>query len=188
MADFPLSFLAQHGNADDFNAAGGRACAGADEHQNQQQNVGSRRPFAEVRGGKASGGHKAGGLEKRIPHGSEEIAVQRCHQHADDQAETDENSQIPVQLFIAEEALHVPDKQAEEQGKVNAEEYHEHRKDDLDAGAVEGGCTGSIVAEAACAGRAHGVNGRIIGIHAGNNQCHKLNHRQHKVDGVQNLC
>ena len=116
-----------------------------------------------------------------------EIAAVELHDVAGDEQRRAENDRhVPAQLRILPRQIEFPAQQEEIDRKIDAEQGHEDGRDRLRVGAVGGE---GIVADgkAAGAGRAEGVAERVKQRLAAGQIKEDLQHRQAKIDPVEDL-
>ena len=116
-----------------------------------------------------------------------EIAAVELHDVAGDEQRRAENDRhVPAQLRILPRQVEFPTQQEEIDRKIDAEQGHEDGRDRLRVGAVGGE---GIVADgkAAGAGRAEGVAERVKQRLAAGQIKEDLQHRQAKIDPVEDL-
>ncbi len=92
-----------------------------------------------------------------------------------------------MQLLAAERVAPAAHQHAVEQREVDAEQHHEERDDRVNYGAVKRADAAAVVAEAARARRAHGMDGRVIGRHPRDDERRQLDHGQRAVNQVEDL-
>ena len=187
MANFAPSQLKQQCCAHHLDAARGGARAAAHNHHQQQHHFDRHGPEVKIRRGIAGGGHHAGHLEAAVAQRLPEAMIARQQQHGGKNRRRSIDAQIPVQLLAAQRIAPVPRDGTVKQREIDAEQHHEKRDDPLDQWAVEGRDAGAVIAEAARARRAEGMDRRVVGIHPRQQQHRKLQRRQGGVDQIQNL-
>ena len=92
-----------------------------------------------------------------------------------------------MQLLGGKGLLEMTQQQEIVQVEVDAEQQHKHADDDFKIGVVVGTHTQRLVAEAAGARRAEGMNQRVKQRHTARTEQHGFQYRHSEVNSVQNL-
>ena len=129
----PLEALAENGDAGYLDTAGGRAGAGAGEHQHHQCHAAEGRPQGEVHSGEAGSGDDGDGLESSIGDGIPE-GHPRLHPQIDAQQQRGRrhDTDVDPQFLAAEHLLQLAANGQKHQGEIHAGQEGEHRNDPHD--------------------------------------------------------
>ena len=173
--------------AGNLNAAACTSGTGTDKHQQDKDGAGKLRPQVKVCCGIAGCCNDGSNLENRLLECLCKAAEISAYIEGDRKRCGGDNQQIGTNLFTFPCLSEFTDQDQEVGVKVDAEQDHKDRDNDLTIGGIA--CNAVVFdAEAAGARRAEGERDGIKQRHAAKQQEENLNNCQDNVNHVQNFC